>query len=284
MNTANARTIVLTGSSGFVGRQILRELTSRGQKVRVLVRDKARLGPDYKSMLVEVFEIPDLFAAAPERLDEVLTEADLLIHAAWYAEPGQYLTSPINLHCLEGTLRLVEAFCRTGGKRVVGLGTCAEYDFAEELLTIESPLKPNTLYAACKTSAFQILSHFLSGEAVEFAWCRLFYLYGEGEDQRRLVPYIRKQLQAGEPALLTSGHQVRDFIDVHEAARLIVAVALGEVQGAANICTSTAMTVRELAERIADEYGRRDLLHFGSGPDNLFDPPRVVGVPGPFHA
>jgi nucleoside-diphosphate-sugar epimerase len=114
MNTANARTIVLTGASGFVGRQILRELTSRGQKVRVLVRDQARLGPGYKSTLVEVFEIPDLFAAAPERLDAVLSEVDLLIHAAWYAEPGQYLTSPINLHCLEGTLRLVEAFCRTG--------------------------------------------------------------------------------------------------------------------------------------------------------------------------
>jgi dTDP-6-deoxy-L-talose 4-dehydrogenase (NAD+) len=38
------------------------------------------------------------------------------------------------------------------------------------------------------------------------------------------------------------------------------------------------VTVRELAERIADEYGRRDLLRFGARPDNLVDPPCVVGV------
>ena len=30
--------------------------------------------------------------------------------------------------------------------------------------------------------------------------------------------------------------------------------------------------------RIADEYGRRELLRFGARPENIFDPPRVVGV------
>ena len=38
------------------------------------------------------------------------------------------------------------------------------------------------------------------------------------------------------------------------------------------------MTVRALAERIADEYGRRDLLRFGARADNLTDPPVVVGL------
>ena len=40
------------------------------------------------------------------------------------------------------------------------------------------------------------------------------------------------------------------------------------------------MTVRELAERIADEFGRRDLLRFGARPDNPVDPPCVVGIRG----
>jgi dTDP-6-deoxy-L-talose 4-dehydrogenase (NAD+) len=33
-----------------------------------------------------------------------------------------------------------------------------------------------------------------------------------------------------------------------------------------------------LAEQIADEYGRRDLLRFGVRPDNPIDPPCVIGV------
>ena len=111
-----------------------------------------------------------------------------------------------------------------------------------------------------------------------FAWCRLFYLYGEGEDLRRLVSYVRGRLQAGEPAELSSGSQVRDFLDVREAARMVVDVALGSLEGPVNICSGTAVTVRELAERIADEFGRRDLLRFGARPDNPVDPPCVVGI------
>ena len=118
----------------------------------------------------------------------------------------------------------------------------------------------------------------LPQHGVEFAWCRLFYLYGEGEDARRLVPYLRAKLTAGEPAELSSGTQVRDFLDVREAGRMIAEVALGSMQGPVNICSATPITVRALAERIADEYGRRDLLRFGVRPDNLVDPPVVVGV------
>jgi len=51
------------------------------------------------------------------------------------------------------------------------------------------------------------------------AWCRLFYLHGEGEDARRLVPYLRAKLIAGEPAELTSGKQIRDYLDVRDAGR-----------------------------------------------------------------
>jgi len=67
---------------------------------------------------------------------------------------------------------------------------------------------------------------------------------------------------------------------VEEAGRMIADVALGHSEGAVNICSGTPVTVRELAESIADEYGRRDLLRFGARPDNPFDPPKVVGVRG----
>jgi nucleoside-diphosphate-sugar epimerase len=92
------------------------------------------------------------------------------------------------------------------------------------------------------------------------------------------VPYLRAQLKSGAPAELSSGKQIRDYLDVREAGQMIAEVALGAVQGPVNICSGTPVTVRELAERIADEFGRRDLLHFGARADNLVDPPCVVGV------
>jgi dTDP-6-deoxy-L-talose 4-dehydrogenase (NAD+) len=59
---------------------------------------------------------------------------------------------------------------------------------------------------------------------------------------------------------------------------MIVETALSQVQGPVNICSGIPVSVRQLAEQIADEYGRRDLLKFGVRPENLFDPPYVVGV------
>ncbi len=273
-------TITLTGATGFVGGQILRNLLERGCSVRLLVRDSSRLPVIPARGALEVMHTPDLFAEGTARLEELLEGSEILVHAAWHAEPGEYLTSPVNLACLTGTLNLAYAFAAVGGKRFVGVGTCAEYDSSAGLMTTDTPLAPNTLYAACKASAFQVLRFFLGTKDISFAWCRIFYLYGEGEDERRLVPYIRRQLGAGQEVQLTRGEQVRDFLDVKDAARMIADVALGRQQGAVNICSGEAVTVRQFAERIADEYGRRELLRFGARPENVFDPPRVVGVQG----
>lgn len=271
-------TVTLTGATGFVGKHILRNLLSRGCSVTALVRDPSDLLGMPEGGALDIVQTPDLFAEATGRLEELLEGSETLVHAAWHAKPGEYLTSPLNVRCLTGTLNLAHAFAAVGGKRFVGVGTCAEYDPSAGLMTTDTPLAPRTLYAACKASAFQVLRYFLDAEGISFAWCRIFYLYGEGEDEQRLVPYIRTQLQAGQEVILSRGEQVRDFLDVEDAARMIADVALGQQQGAVNICSGEAVTIRQLAERIADQYGRRDLLRFGARPENMFDPPRVVGV------
>jgi nucleoside-diphosphate-sugar epimerase len=201
-----------------------------------------------------------------------------VIHVAWNVEPATYLQSIKNLDCLTGTLHLAKGAAQARVRRFIGIGTCFEYDLTGGMLSVQTPLRPLTPYAGAKAAAFMALSQWLPQQGVEFAWCRLFYLHGEGEDERRLVPYLRAKLMAGEPAELTSGKQIRDYLDVREAARMIVETALSAVQGPVNICSGMPITVRQLAEQIADEYGRRDLLRFGARPDNLVDPPCVVGL------
>jgi nucleoside-diphosphate-sugar epimerase len=276
--TASAPLILLTGAAGFVGRQVLRVLCERGCRVRPVVRAGKQEMLARDAAIEAIVASPDIFAESAAWWARTCSGANTVIHAAWYAEPGQYLQSPKNRDCLSGTLRLAEGAVRAKVRRFVGIGTCFEYDLNAGQLSVETPLRPSTPYAQAKVDAFNALSAALPRQGIAFAWCRLFYLYGEGEDSRRLVSYVRGRLQAGEPAELSSGSQVRDFLDVREAARMIVDVALGSQEGPVNICSGKAVTVRELAERIADEFGRRDLLRFGARPDNPVDPPCVVGV------
>jgi dTDP-6-deoxy-L-talose 4-dehydrogenase (NAD+) len=272
------RSILLTGATGFVGRQVLKALAHRDVNIRLVVREGKAIQFKQTDRIESVQTVSDLFSETEAWWKETCNGIDTVVHVAWYAEPGQYLQSPKNLGCLSGTLALAKACVASGVRRFVGVGTCFEYDLSQGYLSIDTPVKPTTPYAAAKAAAFFSLSQYFAAANVEFAWCRLFYLYGEGEDRRRLVPYLRAKLSKGEVAQLTSGNQVRDFLDVQDAGRMIADIALSKRQGAVNVCSGKGITVRELAEHIADEYGRRDLLRFGERPDNLVDPPCVVGV------
>jgi len=268
--------ILVTGGNGFVGRQVVRILADEKVPLRLVLREGSSQSLGFAPP-GDVIETPDLFRAEPAWWSRALDGIETVLHLAWYAEPDRYLTSATNLDCLRGTLNLAQAAIEAGVRRFVGIGTCAEYELSQDILHPDSPINPQTLYAACKASTFQVLRHLLPDAGIEFAWCRLFYLYGEGEDPRRLVPYLRQQLSRGEPAELTAGSQIRDFIDVREAGSMIARIAIGDQEGPTNICSGIPETVRHLAEQIADEYGRRDLLRFGARPDNLFDPPCVIG-------
>jgi len=269
---------LLTGATGFVGRQVLRALDEKGGRVRVVVRDGKQGELATLEGIETVVTTPDLFAENADWWADVCKGIDTVSHVAWYAEPGKYLQSAKNLDCLTGTLHLAKGAAQAKVRRFIGIGTCVEYDLTGGMLSVDTPLRPLTPYAGAKAAAFMALSQWLPQQDVEFAWCRLFYLHGEGEDARRLVPYLRAKLMAREPAELTSGNQIRDFLDVREAGQMIAETALGHQQGPVNICSGVPITVRQLAEQIADEYGRRDLLKFGARPDNLTDSPCVVGV------
>lgn len=272
------RRVLLTGATGFVGRQVLASLLERGARVVPVVRPGSVGKLLASPRLEEPLLTGDLFTEDESWWQQKLRGIDTLMHVAWYTEPGQYQFSAENMNCLIGTLRMAQAAAKVGVKRFVGVGTCFEYAQSGRPLRVDSPLVASSPYAACKAAAYFALSQLLPQCDVQFAWCRLFYLYGEGEDARRLVPAIRKHLSEGRSVDLTSGTQVRDFLDVSEAGRQIADLALSGKTGAVNVCSGKPVTVRELAESIADEYGRRDLLRFGARQDNPVDPPYVVGI------
>ena len=274
-----SRKILLTGATGFVGRQILKCLQCEDLDIILIVRDGAEKIIINNNRIIKTILTKNLFAEDINWWVEACSGVDIVIHSAWYAEPGKYLLSDKNIDCLQGTLNLARGAAHSGVKKFVGIGTCFEYDLSGGMLSETTPLKPITPYASAKAAAYLMLSQWFYAKNIDLTWCRLFYLFGEGEDSRRLAPYLRSRLKENKIVELTSGDQVRDFMDVADAGKLISKVALNKSIGAINICSGVPITVREFSENIAAEYGSIDLLRFGVRPDNIVDPPCVVGVP-----
>lgn len=270
--------IVLTGATGFVGCQIHRRLAEAGHDVVPVLRPGSAARLLEGARAEHAILTADVFAETADWWAERLEGVDAVIHAAWYVEPGKYLDSPLNLDCVTGTLALARGATEAGIRHFIGVGTCMEYRLPSERLAVDAPLEPATLYAACKLSVYHMLTQYFAKTDATFSWCRLFYLYGEGEYPARLVPYIRERLGRGEVARLSAGTKLRDFLDVRQAGAMIADVVETGQPGAINICSGIPTTIRQLAERIADEYGRRDLLEFGTAAIHPSDPAAVVGL------
>lgn len=271
--------VLVTGATGFVGKQVLKYLLQSDVDIILVIRTGSYHRLETFGKLVKTIETDDLFNESVDWWAASCCDVDIVIHLAWYAEPGAYYTSLSNIYCLQGTLNLARGCVMAGVTKFVGVGSCAEYEETTVPIKHNGTLKPSTIYAAAKVATFQMLEQIFKLNDLKFLWCRLFYLYGAGEDERRLVPYIRKQLSSGQPANLSSGNQTRDFMDVAKAGQIIANISLSYHRGAINVCSGNPKTLREHTIEIAKEYSRVDLLHFGIRDDNSLEPVYVVGVP-----
>ncbi len=272
--------VLLTGSSGFIGMNILKSLSLKRVMVRLIVRSRPKDNILKKFNNIEkVIVTTDMFSEKQSWLEDSCKDVDTIIHAAWTSDPGANIQSSKNIDSMVGTIKLAEAALKSGVRRFVGLGSCYEYDTSNCKLSINSPINPKTIYGATKLATYLTLSQYFKSHGVEFIWNRIFFLYGEGESKRRLVAYVHQQLSSRQEVELSSGDQIRDYMDVKVAADKIVSFALSQKEGVVNICSGKAVTVRQLVEKIADEYDGRKFLKFGAKERSNTEPDFIVGVP-----
>lgn len=207
----------------------------------------------------------DLLSASPAELRTVAEEAgcDRLIHAAWYTNHADYLTSDINRAWLEASSRLFDAFRDVGKGRVVGLGTCAEYaPEGGRCREGETPLRPDTLYGECKKAVSETLL-----AMPDTLWARIFFVYGPGDRAGRLVPHLIERASSGQPISVRYGGLRRDYVHIDDLAAQIVALASSDLTGAVNTGTGQAVRLSEIAEAAAEAAGRIELVE----PNDLID-------------
>jgi nucleoside-diphosphate-sugar epimerase len=263
-------TVLLTGASGFIGRQCLRALVTRGYDVcPVSSRPRSSDGVEWHQADLLDFDQVSRLAAS--------VKATHLLHMAWVATPGVYWTSLENARWLAASVHLLHRFQDNGGQRAVMAGTCAEYDCSEGVCSEgTTPLLPGTLYGSCKHAMQLTLRAFAQQARLSAAWGRIFFTFGPGEYPARLVPSVIGRLLLRRSAPCSHGTQVRDFLFVEDVANAFVALLASDVSGPVNIASGTAVTVRDLVLQIARRLDAEDLLRWGARPVSAGEPPSIV--------
>lgn len=266
--------VLLTGASGFVGRHCLHGLLARGYTVHAVT---SRTHPPTTALpgvhwhRIDLLDRGQIWALLAE------VRATHLLHCAWYAVPGKYWTARENFRWVEAGLHMLEAFADQGGQRVVGVGSCAEYDWRDgHCSELATPLNPTTTYGVCKHAFQLLLTAFSKRARLSAAWGRLFFLYGPHEPCERLVASAIRSILLEKPARCSHGQQIRDFLYVQDAADALVALLDSDVLGPVNIASGAPVAVRDVVQEIAAQLARSNLVQLGalSAADN--EPPLLL--------
>ena len=270
---AGPRRVLVTGASGFIGRQCLPLLAECGFEVHALSSRPRAAASD----AVRWHQFDLLGAGDPDALC-ARVQPEALLHLAWVTTPGVYTRTPANLDWVAASLRLARSAVEHGATRLVGAGTCFEYQHGgrEPCRERSTPLRPDTLYGASKVALGGLLDAYAAEVGISSAWGRVFFLYGPHEHPDRLAASVIRALLAGETAACSVGTQARDFLHVRDVAAGFVALLASEVTGPVNIGSGEALTVRELVLEIGEQLGRPDLIALGARPLAPGDPPLVV--------
>jgi len=266
--------VLLTGASGFIGRQCAPALIARDYEVHSVSSREQRSGHDRIDPLWHRADLLD-----PEQVTALVNhiKPSHLLHCAWYAEPGKYWNAPENHQWVEASLHLFKEFAAAGGRRAIGVGTCAEYDWSYDVYSeTETPTNPATIYGTCKRDMGNALDELGRQTGLSRAWGRLFFVYGPHEDPRRLVPSVILSLLRKETAACSPGEQVRDFLYAPDMGDALGALLDSDVSGAVNIASGQGVAVKQIVSTIATRLNGEDLLRLGALPAPANEPQVLV--------
>ena len=270
---------IVTGGAGFIGSELVRQLTAAGSPVVVidnLVNGKREnlAGVNGRLTLLE-YDIRDVSAYAP-----ILREADVVYHLACLGVRHS-VHSPLDNHDVNatGTLQLLEASRAAGVPKFVYVSSSEVYGTAQRVpMTEDHPAFPSTVYGGSK----------LAGEAYARAYYRTygfptvvvrpFNTYGprchhEG-DSGEVIPKFMLRCLADRPMVIFGdGTQTRDFTYVSDSARgIILAGTTAEAVGRTlNLGSGFELSINDLARTVAEitERPAAEVVHDEARPGDV---------------
>ncbi len=263
--------VLVTGASGFIGRQVVSILLDKGYSVCGIYNDH-EIVPKTNLRCVKL-NLLDI-----EAVKDFLCKNffDDCIHLAWYGDSKVH-SHPINADWVSASLNLVKLFKTTGGKRLSVAGSISEYDFAYGCFREDlTPLKNKSLYGKCKASLFNILEQYCAQEGIDFKWARIFNLYGPYERPQRLMPSVINSMLKGEDVKVSTCEKFQDYLHVYDVAMAVVQQFESSYQGAVNICSAQPVQLRKIVEMIADITDFKGKICWGAIPTS-FEDSIVVG-------
>lgn len=256
--------VLVTGGNGFIGRHTVNRLLSIGKQVAVVSRSKG----DCEGVCYYVGDILNEKFISKAIID---FNPDVIIHLA--GSKKRSVDFEDFKECLDvnlmGSLNILKGAVEISSsiKKIIFLGSTEEYGgelkppFSEEMR--ESPISS---YSLSKTCTRYLAETFSKVYNLPVVYVRPSITYGPGQSEDMFISSIMTSLLSGEPFLMSSGEQRRDFVYIDDLVDFILSVVDSEkkLSGVFNVGGGSSVKIKSLAIKIAKLVQREDLLKLGA--------------------
>jgi dTDP-6-deoxy-L-talose 4-dehydrogenase (NAD+) len=257
--------IAVTGASGFIGRHVLRALLEQGfTNIFAVTREKSRLDEFKKQVTIVEMDIGKFESDCIDKIGR----PDLLIHLAWDGLPNYQFASHYEIE-LPRQYEFLKNLVVSGLKKMFVSGTCFEYGLLSGALSECTIPAPDNPYGFAKDALRRQLTFLSRSNPFVLIWGRLFYLYGKGQSKNSLYSQLMSALDRKDEVFnMSPGDQLRDFISVTEASRVIVTLATMEIKNSdiINICSGKPISVKNIVQKWLAENNKVINLNLGYYP------------------
>jgi dTDP-glucose 4,6-dehydratase len=268
--TTDPTTILITGGAGFIGSALVAEAVARGY--RVIVLDKLTyaghrmnlegIQGDFSLVVGDISDrsrVSGLFkkhdfagvihAAAESHVDNSIAGSAPFIHA-----------NVLGTHVLLEAARA--AWAGDAAKRYLQVSTDEVYGALGEdgEFTLDTPLAPNSPYAASKASADMLVRAWHKTYGLNTVITRCCNNYGPRQHPEKLIPRMITNALAGEKLpVYGKGQQRREWIHVQDHARGVMdAFERGRAGGVYHLGSGEERRNITLVQSLCDQLAARN--------------------------
>lgn len=262
--------VLVTGGAGFIGSHTVDTLIDGGAEVWVLDDlSSGRMANLQLRKRKTVLHFRKNTVARYRVVESLAEKVDAIIHLGAVVSPYFSVKKPevVNEVNVTGTLNVLRAALKGRIQRVVFASSSSVYGNQRVLpISEENPLYPVTPYGVSKLAGDKYCGAFYQTHGLPTVSLRYFNVYGE---RQRANPYsgviaiFADRLGQGQrPTIHGDGEQTRDFIHVSDVAQanLLALQADRGLGEAFNIGTGVATTINHLFTRLAEIYGKTNLI------------------------
>lgn len=260
-------TIGVTGSNGFLGQYLVKELRHKGYSVHEFTtnpKNKLQIKMNYSDT---------------KSMRESFLKIDLLIHAAWTSgsrnNRDNFELQNLNVVVSKNIAKVAQEI---NLNKIIGIGSQDELGNTSKPWTDDAEFEPQSYYSEAKLATYNTLVK----STEQFIWARLLSVYGVGDPRDWILTKTVSALKLNKQLKVGKCDQLFNFTHIKDAADGIILLMERGFIGSANVATLESPTLKNSLDLLEDISGRKGLIKYGSNSDtrNQVRSPGILEVLG----